>query len=116
MYFNGHRVKIENIEKIFSSYSLDIQDEVRSMVLDGLDLVDWVPVCKDNPYRLNQIRLASKEGVDPRFFSISDGSVLYGLRKYLNSLGSSDVVLILNSGHISYHGQKMAIWISVLPL
>jgi len=85
MYYNNQRVKIENIEKLFSEYSLDIQDEVRSMVLDGLDLTEWVSVCKDNPYRLNQIRLAMKEGVDPRFFNISDGRVLYSLRKYLKS-------------------------------
>ena len=26
-----------------------------------------------------------------------------------NSLGSSDVALTLSSGHISYHGQRMAI-------
>lgn len=85
MYFNNQRVKIENIDKVFAGYSIDIQDEVRSMVLDGINLVDWVTVCKDNPYRLNQIRLASKEGVDPRFFRISDGTVLYKLRNYLRS-------------------------------
>lgn len=85
MYFNNQRVKIENIDKVFAGYSIDIQDEVRSMVLDGINLVDWVTVCKDNPYRLNQIRLASKEGVDPRFLSISDGTVLYKLRNYLRS-------------------------------
>jgi len=85
MYYKNQRVKIENIDKVFSEYSIDIQDEVRSMVLDGLNLLEWVSVCKNNPYRLNQIRLATKEGVDPLFFSISDGSTLYKLRKYLNS-------------------------------
>lgn len=111
MYFNGHRVKIENIEKIFSSYSLDIQDEVRSMVLDGLDLVDWVPVCKDNPYRLNQIRLASKEGVDPRFFSISDGSVLYGLRKYLkNGFSGEELIRFIGCGFDSEQWSYILSW------
>lgn len=111
MYFNGHRVKIENIEKIFSSYSLDIQDEVRSMVLDSLDLVDWVPVCKDNPYRLNQIRLASKEGVDPRFFSISDGSVLYGLRKYLkNGFSGEELIRFIGCGFDSEQWSYILSW------
>ena len=111
MYFNEHRVKIENIEKIFSSYSLDIQDEVRSMVLDGLDLVDWVPVCKDNPYRLNQIRLASKEGVDPRFFSISDGSVLYGLRKYLkNGFSGEELIRFIGCGFDSEQWSYILSW------
>jgi len=50
------------------------------MVMDNLDLSKWIDICKDNPYRLNQIRLGSKEGLDPRFFTILDGSVIYRIR------------------------------------
>lgn len=80
MYFKGSRVTLESISSQFRGYSLDIQDEVRSMVMDNLDLSKWIDVCKDNPYRLNQIRLGSKEGLDPRFFTILDGSVIYRIR------------------------------------
>lgn len=80
MYFKGSRVTLESISSLFRGYSLDIQDEVRSMVMDNLDLSKWIDVCKDNPYRLNQIRLGSKEGLDPRFFTILDGSVIYRIR------------------------------------
>lgn len=80
MYFKGSRVTLESISTQFRGYSLDIQDEVRSMVMDNLDLSKWIDVCKDNPYRLNQIRLGSKEGLDPRFFTILDGSVIYRIR------------------------------------
>lgn len=80
MYFKGSRVTLESISSQFKGYSLDIQDEVRSMVMDNLDLSKWIDVCKDNPYRLNQIRLGSKEGLDPRFFTILDGSVIYRIR------------------------------------
>ena len=111
MYFNSHRVKIENIDKVFSEYSIDIQDEVRSMVLDGIDLVDWVPVCKDNPYRLNQIRLASKEGVDPKFFSISDGIVLYKLRSYLrNGFSGEELHRFLGCGFDSEQWSYILSW------
>ena len=111
MYFNSHRVKIENIDKVFSEYSIDIQDEVRSMVLDGIDLVDWVPVCKDNPYRLNQIRLASKEGVDPKFFSISDGIVLYKLRSYLrNGFSGEELHGFLGCGFDSEQWSYILSW------
>lgn len=80
MYFKGSRVTLESINSLFRGYSLDIQDEVRSMVMDNLDLSKWIDVCKDNPYRLNQIRLGSKEGLDPRFFTILNGSVIYRIR------------------------------------
>lgn len=80
MYFKGSRVTLESISSQFRGYSLDIQDEVRSMVMDNLDLSKWIDICKDNPYRLNQIRLGSKEGLDPQFFTILDGSVIYRIR------------------------------------
>ena len=80
MYFKGSRVTLESIGSQFREYPLDIQDEVRSMVMDNLDLSQWIDVCKDNPYRLNQIRLGSKEGLDPKFFTILDGSVIYKIR------------------------------------
>lgn len=80
MYFKGSRVTLESIGSQFRGYPLDIQDEVRSMVMDNLDLSQWIDVCKDNPYRLNQIRLGSKEGLDPKFFTILDGSVIYKIR------------------------------------
>lgn len=81
MYFHDRRVSLESIDSIFKGYSLDIRDEVRSMVMDNLDLSKWIDVCKDNPYRLNQIRLGSKDGLDPRFFTILDGSVIYKIRR-----------------------------------
>lgn len=80
MYFKGSRVTLESIGSQFRGYPLDIKDEVRSMVMDNLDLSQWIDVCKDNPYRLNQIRLGSKEGLDPKFFTILDGSVIYKIR------------------------------------
>ena len=80
MYFKGSRVTLESIGSQFRGYPLDIQDEVRSMVMDNLDLSQWIDVCKDNPYRLNQIRLGSKEGLAPKFFTILDGSVIYKIR------------------------------------
>lgn len=52
MYFKGSRVTLESISSQFRGYSLDIQDEVRSMVMDNLDLSKWIDICKDNPYRL----------------------------------------------------------------
>ena len=83
MYLNSRRVTLDNISEVLAGYSLDIQDEVRSMILDGLDLSEWVSVCRENPYRLNQIRLAVKEGVPKEVLNISSGDILFKVRKYL---------------------------------
>lgn len=83
MYLNSRRVTLDNISEVLTGYSLDIQDEVRSMILDGLDLSEWVSVCRENPYRLNQIRLAVKEGVPKEVLNISSGHILFKVRKYL---------------------------------
>lgn len=85
MYLNSRRVTLDNISELLEGYSLDIQDEVRSMILDGLDLSEWVSVCRENPYRLNQIRLAVKEGVPKELLNISSGSTLFKVRKYVRN-------------------------------
>lgn len=93
MYFKEQRITLENIPKVLKGYSLDIQDEVRSMLLDGVDLSKWIDVCRQNPYRLNQIRLSVKEGVDPVFFNISSGAILYKLRSLLKTGFSGEELL-----------------------
>lgn len=92
MYYKNKRLGLENYSELFSSYSLDIQDEVRSMILDGLDLTEWVEPCKDDPFRLMQIRLASKEGVSPSLFGLS-GRVLYLVRSLIREGYSLSPVL-----------------------
>lgn len=84
MYFNGEKLTLENYSEVLSNYSLDIRDEVRSMILDGIDLTSWVEKCKNEPYKLNQIRLASKEGVSSTLLSVGDSNVIYQIRRLRN--------------------------------
>ena len=82
MDYKGTLVTLENYHILFKDYSLDIRDEVRSAVIDGLDVSKYIEACKNDPYRLNQIRLGIKENVPIRYFSLN-GTVLYEVRKAL---------------------------------
>ena len=84
MYFNGEKLTLENYSEVLSNYSLDIRDEVRSMLLDGIDLTSWIEKCKNEPYKLTQIRLASKEGVSSTLLSVGDSNVIYQIRRLRN--------------------------------
>lgn len=83
MYFRSKKLTLENISIVLEEYSRDIRDEVRSMLMDGIDLTDWIEICRDNPFRLKQIRMAALEGVSPAFFEIQEGETLYKLRKVI---------------------------------
>lgn len=84
MKYNGQVLRIDNISRILKDFSIDIQDEVRSAILDQVNIEDYLEECKSNPFRLQQIRLALKEGVDKIFFKL-DGGTLYKARKMLKS-------------------------------
>ena len=76
MVVKGKTLILDNFRKILSNYTVDIQDVVRSAILDGVDISKYIDVCKDNPYRLEQIRLSIKEGLDESLFNLS-GDLLY---------------------------------------
>lgn len=81
MKFKGNELILDNFRSVLSDYSVDVQDVVRSAILDGVDISEYIPVCKNNPLRLDQIRLGIKEGIDEVFFSVKSGEYLYKIRK-----------------------------------
>ena len=81
MNFKGNNLVLDNFRKVLAGYSVDIQDVVRSAILDGIDISEYVNECKNNPYRLDQIRLGIKEGIDVAFFAIKNGESIYKIRK-----------------------------------
>lgn len=74
---------LENFRDILKSegYNLDVQDVMRSAIIDGVDLMPFLEECKNNPYRLDQIRLGKKEGIDEVFFSVHSGEGIYKIRQ-----------------------------------
>ena len=81
MIFHGERLMMDNYRAILKDYSVDIQDIVRSAILDMVDISKYIEPCRDNPFRLDQIRLGMKENLDSRYFSYSSGDIIYGIRK-----------------------------------
>jgi len=77
------RITFDNYKDQYKGYSLDIQDEVRSAIFDGLvdALKPYIEKYKDVPFMVNQIRLAMLEGLPQGYYNVGYGSVLYRIRK-----------------------------------
>lgn len=112
MSWKGKLVVLDNFRKIFGNYSVDIQDIVRSAICDGVDISKYVDVCKDNPFRLDQIRLGIKEGLPDAIFSLN-GDAIYKVRSLRKSNGFSEIVKQLGSGSLSEeHVNHLLQWVS----
>lgn len=84
MKYRDRVLTLDNFQKELESegYSLDILDEVRSAILDGLPLAGYLHVCRNNPWRLHQIRLAMKEGMPlDGLRLVVSGHVIEGMRR-----------------------------------
>ena len=81
MMYKGSTLILDNFRTLLRDYSLDIQDIVRSAIIDGVDISSYIEVCKQDTYRLDQIRLCKKEKLDEVFFKIKSGESLYKIRQ-----------------------------------
>lgn len=108
MVFDSKVLILDNFRRLLAGYSVDVQDIVRSAILDNTDITEYITQCKDNPYRLEQIRLALKEDLDRDFLEISSGDLLYRIRcmckknvdvslfkRYINSVNSETLGYLL---------------------
>ena len=81
MKYKGVELILDNFRSVLFEYSVDIQDVVRSAILDNIDISKYIAQCKDDPYRLDQIRLSLKDGISGSLLKISSASMLYRIRK-----------------------------------
>ena len=110
---DGTELTIENLRSSLSGYSIDVQDVMRSAVLDGVNIMPYVDSCKTNPYRLDQIRLGLKEGLDEVFFAVRSGEGLYKIRR-LRERGSSlkELKKHIEKGNLSdYALDRLISWV-----
>lgn len=80
MRYQNMEVTLDNYTEIFSQYPLDILDEIRSALLDGLPILNYL---NRSPEDLHQIRLAMLEGVSAEFFTLP-ASLLKSVRSAVN--------------------------------
>ena len=81
MKYKNSPLILDTFRYLLKGYSIDIQDIVRSAILDDIDIVEYIEPCKDNPFRLDQIRLSLKEGMSRQFFTLTSGETIYKIRK-----------------------------------
>lgn len=79
MKYNNVVLILDNFRNELSEFSVDVQDVVRSAILDDIDISEYIIPCKDDPYKLEQIRLSLKQGL--RVISTASGSILYKIRQ-----------------------------------
>lgn len=84
MKYKGKELVLDNFRKELNGYSLDVQDVVRSAILDGKDISMYIEQCKNSAYRLDQIRLGMKEGISSVFFEVRSGELIYRIRQLID--------------------------------
>lgn len=81
MIYENDKLILDNFRTVLKDYSVDVQDVVRSAILDGVDITKYIESCKNNAYRLDQIRLGIKENLEEIFLNIKNGDSIYKIRK-----------------------------------
>ena len=82
MQYRGTVLLLDNFRQVLSGYSVDIQDIVRSAILDGIDLSDCIDDYRTDPYKLDQVRLLRKEGLEEVYCSLS-GENIFRIRNMI---------------------------------
>lgn len=82
MKFKNKVVNIDNYKEVFSGYSKDCLEVIRSAILDATPIEPFIEKCKNNPYRLWQIKMGIDEYMPLNLLKyVTDGEILYRLRK-----------------------------------
>ena len=98
----GEKVLLDNFRRLYVDCSVDVQDVIRSAILDDVDIAEFVNSCRDNPYRLDQIRLALKEGITGGILTITNGETIREIRG-MKAMGMdiSEISRQLENAHLS---------------
>lgn len=94
MKYKGIVLLLDNFRQILKDYTVDIQDIVRSAILDGVDIEKYIRMCKSEPFKLDQIRLYLKEGYTFPLSGLS-GEGIYKLRELLRNSKNADMSLVI---------------------
>lgn len=83
MEYKGKQLTFDNIRSVLKDFSVDVQDEVRLAYLDGIDLIPYINKNSKDPFKLQQIRLGLKQGIDTKFFENLNGENILKVRRYV---------------------------------
>ena len=82
--FGPQVITLDNYKEVFKVCSPDILDEIRLAVLDDVPIGQYIQLCGQDYYKLNQIRKAIREMVPSEYLNISfSHKVLKSIREGL---------------------------------
>lgn len=83
--YNGVVLTMHNYEKVLTGLSPDVVDEVRLALWDDTPIDNYISMCKDDSYRLGQLRLMIREYVPTKYVNpYISGQNLHKIRKCIN--------------------------------
>lgn len=108
MKYHGVKLVLDNFRSVLADYSLDIQDVVRSAILDDVDISDYIQMYCNTPYQLDLVRLMLKEGIPKKYANVyGEKSKLYIRKPHnrgysLEKLGNKSNISSLSEHHLEY--------------
>lgn len=79
--YKHRQVTLDNYHEIFSVCTPDILDEIRSAILDDTPIAEYINACKDDNYKLGQIRMALRELIPIEYINASlTGKTIHNIR------------------------------------
>lgn len=114
MKYNGVELILDNFREVLKDYCVDDQDVVRSAILDGVDISEYIKPCKGNSYKLDQIRLACKEKLPKEIFGVLSGEQLHAVRSLsTRNYSVNQIVNQISSGRMSArHLEYLVKWVT----
>ena len=87
--YKGQLVNLQNYMQVFDGESVDILDEIRSAIIDDTQIGSLIKYCRDDDYKLKQLRLAIREFLPKKYINPRiSGTCIKLLRKYYASGGN----------------------------
>lgn len=80
--YKSQTITLENYRKVFKACSPDIQDEIRSAVMDGTPIASYINECGVDSYKLGQIRIGLREYLPIEYLNtLLTGRTIYYIRQ-----------------------------------
>lgn len=116
--FKGTTVSLDNYKKVYEGYSSDILDEVRSAILDDTQIGHLIPVCKDRPYLLNQLRQALREMIPHEYLStdMTPRTVQIIRQGFSKGVGMNQILRYIEGNNISVEPETLEVLVEFLYL
>lgn len=118
MRYNDIEVTLTNYKSIFEGYLPEVQDEIRSAIMDNTPIGMYIDECSKDAYKLGQIRCAMREFIDPEYIDVimSGTTIFYirmGMFAKVDMSGILQYIGVLSENHLEKVAQLCYIGIDI---